>query len=162
MLQHLRHDSNLVQLSLRLTNGGFEPKDIDFLEGKPLHYLCLEGNSMPEGVMARIARFIYLGNLDLTRCPVTDDGAAHLRNLRYLSHLSLDGSKVTAAALKNFEPLKKLRFLNLSRTAVIRAGDLVLRYPPRQAGARPLRSHAGAAGCDGVGEPARIAAATEG
>jgi internalin A len=118
VLQHLRSDAHLQCLGLHLVNRGFEARDIEPLEGKKyLRYLCLEGNSMPPSVMHRISRLTSVYILDLTGCPVTDDGLVHLVDLNPLK-LSLAGSKVTASGLKHLMPLERLRCLDLTKTAV--------------------------------------------
>ena len=108
VLRNVRPCPFIGSVSLRLVSRGFEPGDIVPLEDKKyLSYLCLEGNSMPEGVMDRIGRLEHLRYLDLGGCPVTDTRLAHLVNLQNLARLCLRGSKVSAGGLKYLVRLKK-------------------------------------------------------
>ena len=73
---------------------------------------------MPDGVVERIGRLTSIDTLDLTACPVTDNGLAYLVGLKWLRKLSLSGSKVARSGLKHLMPLKELRFLDLTETRV--------------------------------------------
>jgi hypothetical protein len=119
VLRYLGADTDLRGVSLHLAGRGFEPSDIEPLGGRRCpFYLCLEGNSAPEGVMVQIGRLTNIDDLDLTGCPVTDAGLAHLSGLGWLGKLSVARSKVTAEGLHHLAPLTQLRFLDLSETAV--------------------------------------------
>ena len=89
MLRHFQSDKHLQDLSLHLVNRGFEPKDIEPLEGKEyFYYLCLEGNSMSPSVLKQIGRLKSVYVLDLAGCPVTDEGLACLADKDYLAVVS--------------------------------------------------------------------------
>ena len=121
VLRHFQSDKHLQDLSLHLVNRGFEPKDIEPLEGKEyFYYLCLEGNSMSPSVLKQIGRLKSVYVLDLAGCPVTDEGLACLADKDYW-RLSLAGSKITANGLKHLKSDGRLEVLDVSRTAITEA-----------------------------------------
>jgi len=60
--------------------------------------------------------------VDLSRTPVRDAGLAHLRGLRTLHQLNLDGTKVTDAGLVRLKGLMQLEELFLDSTQITDAG----------------------------------------
>jgi len=63
-----------------------------------------------------------LGQLDLSRARVTDEGLKHLASLRGLESLNLTATQVTDAGLKELAPLTRLQVLRLESTRVTDAG----------------------------------------
>jgi hypothetical protein len=56
--------------------------------------------------------------IDLTNTAVTDEGAAHLATIPELHQLTLSGTKMTGACLKEFRHLRELVGLRLDRIPV--------------------------------------------
>ncbi len=72
--------------------------------------------------LADLAHFYELGTLDLSGCPVTDEGLAHIEHLTGLGSLNLQGTQITGTGLKHLENLSGLWGLTLRNTAVTDAG----------------------------------------
>ncbi|MBN2023597.1 MAG: hypothetical protein JW809_12500 [Pirellulales bacterium] len=74
-----------------------------------------------------VSRLDRLSRLDLTNCPITDAGLAHLEGLASLEFLALNGTKITDAGLEHLAKLTRLKHVHLGAAPVTPAGVARLR-----------------------------------
>ncbi|CAO3657558.1 unnamed protein product [Mucor hiemalis] len=107
----------------------------------PLESLDLSGflNLTDEGAKS-IASMKYLRHLSLDGTKVTDEGISLIKDLIELEKLSLDRTLVTDIGLAKLSDLSKLETLSLSRTGVSNEGLIVLGDFEQTSFARNLRT----------------------
>lgn len=78
-------------------------------------------NKWTNAALANLAECKNLSYLELGEMRVTDEGMAHLKNLRSLTRLILANGKLTSAGLEQISELSNLTYLNLGGNAVTNA-----------------------------------------
>ncbi len=90
--------------------------------GKPVVGVDLADVEVKADDLEHLRSLPDLERLNLSRCPVTDEGMAHLAGLPALKVLNLSGTQVTNAGLDHLQGLPQLEDLRLSRTRITDAG----------------------------------------
>ena len=80
------------------------------------------GPAFGDSDLALLRYSTRIGNLDLDRTGVSDEGLPHLKNLTHLYILELGQTAVTDAGLIHLQVLPELRLLKLSGTSITDAG----------------------------------------
>ena len=101
-------DLSFTQVDDRL----FEPAQAPWV----IERLSLEGSKVTNACMAPIAKLETLTELDLSLCPIDDDGLKLLEGNKRLKYLWLTGTAITDQSLKTLGSLRNLEMLEISDT----------------------------------------------
>lgn len=71
--------------------------------------------------LRHLHRFVNLVELDLSFCPITDKGIAHVKSLKRLRHLELQGTKVEGIGLLGLQS-QNLCYLSAKKTSLTNEG----------------------------------------
>jgi len=77
--------------------------------------------------MKYVGKVPSLRGITLVKCPITDAGMIHLKGMRNVTGLNLNGTQVSDKTLEYIGPMADLKELHLARTAVTDAGLTHLR-----------------------------------